>query len=126
MGLSLSPITDDPDYFWHFLDPANHAPGIPIDAVSYHFYAAPALTDAVDSRPNAPSPPGTPPSSPRPTGSCARSASSSPSRSASVPTPAPTSTRSAASPPTSWPPSPTSPTSTGPWPGRSSPTCGPA
>lgn len=54
VGLSLSPVTDNPDYFWHFLHPDNHAPGIPIDAISYHFYAAPALTDALDSRPNAP------------------------------------------------------------------------
>ncbi|MFI6866023.1 hypothetical protein [Nocardia sp. NPDC050406] len=43
IGLSLSMSKLDPEYFWHFLDPANHADGIPLDAISYHFYATPEL-----------------------------------------------------------------------------------
>jgi hypothetical protein len=31
-----------PAYFEYFLNPKNHKPGIPIDMVSYHFYAAPS------------------------------------------------------------------------------------
>ena len=31
-----------PAYFEHFLNPKNHKPGIPIDFVSYHFYANPS------------------------------------------------------------------------------------
>ncbi|ASO21497.1 hypothetical protein FHR81_003138 [Actinoalloteichus hoggarensis] len=54
VGLSLSPITRDADYFWHFLDPANHAPGVTVDAVSHHFYASPALGNAVGTEGNAP------------------------------------------------------------------------
>jgi hypothetical protein len=54
IGLSLSPEARDPEYFWHFLDPANHEPGIPLDAFSYHFYATPDLLDPTDSAHNAP------------------------------------------------------------------------
>ncbi len=40
-GLALSkPI---PDYCRYFLDPANHRRGVPIDFISYHFYASPKL-----------------------------------------------------------------------------------
>ena len=45
VGLSLSLINFDPEYFWHFLDPANHKDGIPLDAFSYHFYATPQIFD---------------------------------------------------------------------------------
>lgn len=34
-----------PEYFWSFLDPANHADGIPLDAFSYHFYAMPEIVN---------------------------------------------------------------------------------
>ncbi|NKY35011.1 hypothetical protein HGA13_18315 [Nocardia speluncae] len=53
VGLSLSPINFDPEYFWHFLDPANHKDGIPLDAFSYHFYATPQILDPVDLAGNA-------------------------------------------------------------------------
>ncbi len=36
------------DYFTYFLDPKNHRPGIPIDYISYHFYAIPRKTDLAD------------------------------------------------------------------------------
>ncbi|WP_433871618.1 hypothetical protein [Saccharopolyspora sp. CA-218241] len=53
-GLSLSLVTQDPEYFWHFLDPANHEPGIPLDAFSYHFYACPDVVNPVGAEGNAP------------------------------------------------------------------------
>ncbi|MGW6331877.1 hypothetical protein [Nocardia rhamnosiphila] len=45
IGLSLSHVHHDPEYFWHFLDPANHAPGTPLDAFSIHFYASPDIVN---------------------------------------------------------------------------------
>ncbi|MFI5715040.1 hypothetical protein [Nocardia sp. NPDC051750] len=55
IGLSLSHIHHEPEYFWHFLDPANHAAGIPIDAFSYHFYAQPEIVNPFSAVGNAPS-----------------------------------------------------------------------
>jgi hypothetical protein len=46
-GLALGiPVKE---YFEYFLDPKNHKPGIPIDQISYHFYAiaAPDQTDEI-------------------------------------------------------------------------------
>ncbi len=40
VGLALA-YTIDPHYFEYFLDPKNHKPGIPLDFISYHFYAVP-------------------------------------------------------------------------------------
>jgi hypothetical protein len=42
MGLALADPSADPKYFEYFLTPANHKPGIPLDYISYHFYASPA------------------------------------------------------------------------------------
>jgi hypothetical protein len=42
MGLALADPSADPHYFEYFLNPANHKPGIPLDYVSYHFYASPS------------------------------------------------------------------------------------
>ncbi|MBS0664311.1 MAG: glycosyl hydrolase family 39 [Verrucomicrobia bacterium] len=39
VGLSLALPSQAPEMFEHFLNPANHAPGIPLDMISYHFYA---------------------------------------------------------------------------------------
>jgi hypothetical protein len=36
------------DYYRHFLDPANHRAGVPLDLISYHFYAVPNSADTVD------------------------------------------------------------------------------
>jgi len=33
--------SNDPKMFEHFLNPRNHKPGIPLDMISYHFYASP-------------------------------------------------------------------------------------
>jgi len=41
-GTSTVPIPEDqPRFFEYFLDPKNHKPGIPVDMISYHFYALP-------------------------------------------------------------------------------------
>jgi hypothetical protein len=43
MGMSLTPGgAMKPEYFEYFLNSKNHKPGIPLDAVSYHFYAFPS------------------------------------------------------------------------------------
>lgn len=42
VGLSLALPSRSPDFFEYFLDPKNHQPGIPLDMISYHFYATPA------------------------------------------------------------------------------------
>ncbi|MBB3051396.1 hypothetical protein FHS23_002419 [Prauserella isguenensis] len=54
IGLSLSHVHHNPEYFWHFLDPANHAPGTPLDAVSIHFYGAPDIVNPFSSEGNPP------------------------------------------------------------------------
>jgi hypothetical protein len=41
VGLALA-IPTDPHYFEYFLDHKNHKPGVPLDFISYHFYASPA------------------------------------------------------------------------------------
>jgi hypothetical protein len=41
MGLALATPSVEPRYFEYFLDHAHHKPGIPLDYVSYHFYASP-------------------------------------------------------------------------------------
>ena len=49
MGVALAGTSPDtflqenvPAYFEYFLNPKNHKPGIPLDMVSYHFYAGPS------------------------------------------------------------------------------------
>jgi Glycosyl hydrolases family 39 len=42
VGLALAMPSMHPEMFEYFLNPANHKPGIPLDMISYHFYAAPA------------------------------------------------------------------------------------
>lgn len=42
MGMALSNPNDDTEWFEYFLNHANHKPGIPLDYISYHFYASPA------------------------------------------------------------------------------------
>jgi len=41
VGLALALPSDNPAYFEYFLNHKNHKPGIPIDYISYHFYASP-------------------------------------------------------------------------------------
>jgi hypothetical protein len=39
VGMALA-YPDRPEWFEYFLNPANHKPGIPLDMISYHFYAS--------------------------------------------------------------------------------------
>lgn len=41
VGLALAFPERDPRMFEYFLNPANHAAGVPLDMISYHFYATP-------------------------------------------------------------------------------------
>jgi hypothetical protein len=44
VGLALA-MTSDPHYFEYFLDHKNHKPGVPLDFISYHFYAVPSIDE---------------------------------------------------------------------------------
>ncbi|MGH9495438.1 MAG: glycosyl hydrolase family 39 [Candidatus Sulfotelmatobacter sp.] len=48
VGMSLAEPTRRPESFEKFLNPANHAPGTPLDAISYHFYAVPEPGESDD------------------------------------------------------------------------------
>ena len=41
VGMALAMPSLTPKYFEYFLDHNNHRPGIPLDMISYHFYASP-------------------------------------------------------------------------------------
>jgi len=49
MGLALAGpnINIAPHYIEYFLNPANHKPGIPVDYISYHFYAQPTASQTI-------------------------------------------------------------------------------
>jgi hypothetical protein len=42
VGMSDNYAAAHPEFFFYFLNPRNHKPGIPLDMISYHFYAVPA------------------------------------------------------------------------------------
>ena len=42
VGMALAIPARVPDFFEYFLNHKNHQPGIPLDFISYHFYASPA------------------------------------------------------------------------------------
>lgn len=46
VGLALCWPSQEPEYFEYFLNPKNHKPGIPLDMISYHFYAAPETDES--------------------------------------------------------------------------------
>jgi hypothetical protein len=48
MGIALAMAGDDPNYYEYFLNPKNHKPGIPLDFISFHFYATPAIDENLD------------------------------------------------------------------------------
>ena len=48
MGLALAFPERHPEMLAYFLDPAHHQPGIPIDMISYHFYAVPTREQTVE------------------------------------------------------------------------------
>jgi hypothetical protein len=41
VGLGLAAPGQNPRMFEYFLNPKNHKPGVPLDMISYHFYAVP-------------------------------------------------------------------------------------
>jgi len=49
VGLALAFPGGEPKYFEYFLNPANHKAGIPLDMISYHFYASPIAGQSIDS-----------------------------------------------------------------------------
>jgi hypothetical protein len=48
VGISLAFPSLQPAFFEHFLNPKNHKPGIPLDFISYHFYAVPLADQTLD------------------------------------------------------------------------------
>jgi Glycosyl hydrolases family 39 len=48
MGMALASPGADPQWFEYFLNHANHLAGIPIDYISYHFYASPTPEEKLD------------------------------------------------------------------------------
>ncbi|HTR22592.1 MAG TPA: hypothetical protein VMI10_01310 [Terriglobales bacterium] len=48
VGLSLSYPAGGQKMFEYFLNPANHKPGIPLDYISFHVYAAPGADQTLD------------------------------------------------------------------------------
>ena len=48
MGLALAMPSSAPEFFQYFLNPKNHQPGIPLDYISYHFYASPQADETID------------------------------------------------------------------------------
>jgi hypothetical protein len=48
VGLALAAPGMHPEMFEYFLDRKNHRPGIPLDMISYHFYATPARAETPD------------------------------------------------------------------------------
>ena len=51
MGMSLAEPHKNPQFFEYFLNPGNHAPGIPLDIISYHFYAVPEADEPSEAMP---------------------------------------------------------------------------
>jgi hypothetical protein len=48
MSLALAEPSKNPAYFEYFLNHAHHRPGIPLDMISYHFYAASDKKQTID------------------------------------------------------------------------------
>lgn len=48
MGIAMAIPGQNPKMFEYFLDHKNHKPGIPLDYISFHFYASPALDETLD------------------------------------------------------------------------------
>jgi Glycosyl hydrolases family 39 len=48
VGLALAMPSDRPEMFEYFLNHKNHKPAIPLDMISYHFYASPAPDETPD------------------------------------------------------------------------------
>jgi len=48
VGMALAAPSDNPDFFEYLLNHAHHKPGIPLDYISYHFYATPTENQSID------------------------------------------------------------------------------
>lgn len=48
MGMALANPQANPHYFGYFLNPIHHKAGIPVDYISYHFYASPTKDETLD------------------------------------------------------------------------------
>lgn len=48
VGLALASPSSEPNQFEYFLNPENHKAGIPLDMISYHFYAVPSPDETMD------------------------------------------------------------------------------
>lgn len=48
VGASLAYPSGNPGFFEYFLNHANHQPGIPLDFISYHFYAVPSPDESME------------------------------------------------------------------------------
>jgi hypothetical protein len=48
VGMALAMPAQKPEFFEYFLTHANHKPGIPLDYISYHFYAIPVADQSPD------------------------------------------------------------------------------
>jgi Glycosyl hydrolases family 39 len=48
VGVSLAMPSLNPGFFEYFLDHVNHQPGVPLDYISYHFYASPEADEGMD------------------------------------------------------------------------------
>ena len=51
VGVSVAFPSKSAEFFEYFLDPKHHRAGIPLDAISYHFYAVPTLDQSPDVQP---------------------------------------------------------------------------
>ena len=49
VGMALAMPGRTPEFFEYFLDHAHHRSGIPLDMISYHFYASPVAGQTIDS-----------------------------------------------------------------------------
>jgi Glycosyl hydrolases family 39 len=52
VGMSLATPTKSADFFEYFLNAKNHAPGTPLDMISYHFYAVGAGDQGAEALPH--------------------------------------------------------------------------
>jgi len=48
VGMALAAPSQEPEFFEYFLNHKHHKPGIPLDFISYHFYATPAPDETPD------------------------------------------------------------------------------
>jgi Glycosyl hydrolases family 39 len=48
VGMALADPSHEPQFFEYFLNHKNHKSGIPLDMISYHFYASPAADEPPD------------------------------------------------------------------------------